>query len=245
MESRLASLWRIGWANRLVPRALVFVGIGGCATIIFWILFWNLRSQTVHWQEMRSMKFDEAQVQRWCETSHAGQEILCQRLAEQATVAQLRADFHFDLFSYYTSLHFASVSVAFWASIFTAACLAYLVKHGWEHANHWVSTAFVAFSITLAFYRGYPLLAKHDQNLKDNHLLFLEHQNLVQEIRSFCATGSAHGGIEDLVKFVVHVDDELVQKNRIPLEFDATQIDVGSAAFLEQQGVGSPGEDGG
>lgn len=237
MRARVAELCRAGWENRLLPRALMFGGIGLVSIVTFWFLYYNLRTQTTHWKAMRSMKFDHGQVEQWCLASNPGQDHLCERLAEQSALAQLRSDFHFDLFSYYTSLHFASISVAFWASIFAAACLAYLVKHGWEHASHWVSTAFVGFSITLAFYRGYPLLAKHEDNLKDNHLLFLEHQNLVQEIRSFCATGRAHDNIEDLSSFVEHIDDELMEKNRIPLEFDATQIDVGSAAFLEQQGV--------
>jgi hypothetical protein len=245
LKELLRRLIRSGWDNRLVPRVLVFMGIGGIATITFWVLYYNLRTQTLRWQAMRTMKFDNAQLEQWCVVANPGKEGLCTRLAEQASLAQLRADFHFDLFSYYTSLHFASVSVAFWASIFAAACLAYLVKHGWEHANHWMSTAFVAFSITLAFYRGYPLLAKHEENLKDNHLLFLEHQNLVQKIRSFCATGHAHDDIEDLVTFVMLVDEELVAKNRIPLEFDASQIDVASSVFLESQGVSPSGQENG
>jgi hypothetical protein len=229
------------WENKLLPRAIVFAAIGVAGSTTFWLLYYNLRTQTLRWQEMRSMKFDNDQLEQWCLGSHPNMGSLCTRLSEQASLAQIRSEFHFDLFSYYTSLHFASISVAFWASVFAAACLAYLVKHGWEHASHWVATAFVAFSITLAFYRGYPLLAKHEDNLKDNHLLFLEHQNLVQEIRSFCATGVAHGDVKELPEFVVHVDEELTKLNRIPLEFDATQIDVASAALLDAQGMGADG----
>lgn len=237
LKDRVVRFCRVGWENRLLPRALVFGGIGATSLGTFWLLFWNLRTQTLRWQEMRTAKFDADRLHEWCLASHPGADALCTRLSEQAFLAQLRSDFHFDLFSYYTSLHFASVSVAFWASIFAAACLAYVTRHGWDRASYWMSTAFVGFSITLAFYRGYPLLAKHEENLRDNHLLFLEHQNLAQEVRSFCATGSAHGEPSELADFVAHVDEKLMEKNRIPLEFDATQIDVGSAAFLKQQSV--------
>lgn len=229
-----------GWRSFIIPRMLVFFTLKVTSLVMFWHLYGNLRSQTRLWVDMRTMHFDHAQVQEWCAASNPDLEDLCERLAEQAALTQLRSEFHFDLFSYYTSLHFASISVAFWASIFAAACLIYLVKQGWQNSNGWVSTAFIAFSMLVAFYRGYPLLAKHDQNLRDNHILFLEHQNLVQEIRSFCATGVAHGTIDDLRKFIMHVDEKLIETNKIPLEFDATQIDVGSAALLRYHGVSSP-----
>ena len=187
---------------------------------------------------------------------------MCARLGEQALTAQMRSTFHFDLFSHYSSEHFAAISVAFWASIFTAACLAYLVKKGWESAHNVMSTAFVGFSISVAFYGGYPALAKHEDNITDNEFLYLEHQNLLQSIRTFCVTGTVPRRVmveiapekpetppipEDPVgevqqweqmtfeSYISYVDERLRTLNRIPMEFDASQIDIGSTKFLETQ----------
>jgi hypothetical protein len=242
------------WEHHGIQAGLVFCGIGGANIGIFWTLYYRLRGKTEEWYGARTPDFDPDQVQTWCVQTHEGQEALCARLSEQVQIAQMRSAFHFDLFGHYSSEHFAAISVAFWASIFTAACLAYLVKKGWENAHNVMAAAFIAFSISVAFYGGYPALAKHEDNITDNEFLYLEHQNLVQEIRTFAVTGDLRH--EDHIEmtpeteneeektllkemtfahYIGHIDERLRVLNRIPLEFDASQIDLGSTKFLETQ----------
>lgn len=251
------------WDHNGIQAGLVFCGIGATGLGIFWFLYFRLREKTGEWFHARTPELDQQQLYNWCIATNEGQEPLCSRLAEQALTAQMRSTFHFDLFAHYTSEHFAAISVAFWASIFTAACLAYLVKRGWENAHNVMATAFVGFSISVAFYGGYPALAKHEDNITDNEFLYLEHQNLFQSIRTFCVTGTVPRRLQveigtrgpeaeseilvDPVEkveqweqmtfenYVGYVDERLRQLNRIPLEFDASQIDIGSTKFLETQ----------
>lgn len=250
------------WEHNGIQAALVFAGIGVAGLSIFWFLYFGLREKTQEWYTARTPEFDAEKVYKWCIDTHESHEAMCSRLAEQALTAKMRATFHFDLFSHYSSEHFAAISVAFWASIFMAACLAYLVKKGWESAHNVMSTAFVGFSITVAFYGGYPALAKHEDNITDNEFLYLEHQNLLQSIRTFCVTGTVPKTVmvdissdgpdeppipEDPIEevhewkhmtfqtYISYVDERLRALNRIPMEFDASQIDIGSTKFLETQ----------
>lgn len=244
------------WKHQGIQRAVVFCGIAVVSISMFWTLYIRLRDKTQEWHDARTPELDEGKLVEWCVAAHPKQEILCNRLGEQAATAEARMNFHFDLFGHYVSEHFAAISLAFWAGIMTAACLAYLVKKGWEHAHDVMSTAFVAFSICVAFYGGYPALAKHEDNITDNEFLYLEHQNLLSEIRTFCVTGEhkaptssnpvmgfltdidEHEHKHEVMEFedyVHHVDARLRTLNRIPLEFDASQIDIGSTKFLETQ----------
>jgi len=258
----LKDQFKRSWEHNGIQAAMVFCGIGAAGLGIFWFLNVRLREKTAEWYHDRTPAFDPDKIYEWCVATHESHEAMCGRLAEQALTAKMRATFHFDLFSYYSAEHYAAISVAFWASIFTAACLAYLVKRGWENAHNVMATAFVGFSITVAFYGGYPALAKHEDNITDNEFLYLEHQNLLQSMRTFCVTGTVPRRVmvevapdkpdaplapEDPVEqgerweemtfqtYIGYVDERLQTLNRIPMEFDASQIDIGSTKFLETQ----------
>lgn len=221
--------------DHLLQRGILLVGLGLVGIGIFWFLYFRWRWHTEMWFERRNVELDNKVIEEWCNVAHDGSEILCARLAEQAELAQVRTAFHFDLFSHYASEHFAAASVAFWAAVFVAACLAYIAKKGWEHTHNAITTCFIAFSLHLAFFQGYPMLAKHAENIQENEVLYLDHMNLRQEIRTYCAAGLAHDEETDLLSFVNHVDAKLREMNRIPLEFDASKVNAGATNFLESQ----------
>lgn len=221
--------------HHLLQRAFLFAGLGIAGVVMFWFLYLRWRGNTEKWFEKRNLELDNQVVYNWCVDLHTGQEALCSRLAEQAGLAEIRAIFHFDLFSHYASEHFASASVAFWAAVFVAACLAYIAKKGWETTHNVVTTCFIAFSIHLAFFQGFPMLAKHVENISENERLYLDHMNLRQEIRTYVVTGMAHDEPMDLDAFVSHIDTRLIELNRIPLEFDASKVNAGAVNLLEHQ----------
>lgn len=228
------------WGKEVFRCFLIFVTIIGNMVGTFWFLYHRLRTKTSVWATDREAAFD-GDITDVCLTAHPGQDILCGRLAEQHDMAIIRAKFHADLFSHYISEHFAAISVTFACGILTAATVTYIVRHGWENSHNYVNTAFIAFSICVAFFGGYPQLAQHSENVKDNEFLFLAHGNLVGEIRTYCATGTAHPTdeeqptVDSLAAFVVHVDAKLFKMNRIPLEFDAGAVDLGTTKFMELQ----------
>lgn len=221
--------------HHLLQRAILFIVLGVVGVVIFWFLYLRWRWNTEKWFERRNLELDADVVQQWCIGAHEGKEFLCSRLTEQAKLAEVRATFHFDLFSHYASEHFASASVAFWAAVFVAACLAYIAKKGWENTHNAITTCFVAFSIHLAFFQGFPMLAKHSENIAENEKLYLDHLNLRQEIRTYCVTGLARGEEMSLAGFVSYIDGKLIDLNRIPLEFDASKVNAGATNFLEHQ----------
>lgn len=201
------------WARRELRQATVFCVIGGCTIILFWILYFHLRSKVLGWDRLKSVAFDEKILLETCAPHDLGP-----RLVEQAILAHSRSRFHFELFAHYTAEHFAALSTAFGTSVFAAACVAYLAKRGWANAHEFVVTSFIALSISVAFYGGYPALVKHDSNLADNKRLYLDHQNLLQEIQTFCVSEG------DSREFVQLVDAQLRELNHISIEFDPTQI---------------------
>lgn len=226
------------WAKELNRCAVLFVAVLGVNNGIFWFLYYNLRQKTSTWPNQRLATL-EIDLKTQCGTLYES-EALCARLTEQHDIAIVRSMFHADLFSHYIAEHFAALSVTFACSILAAALAAAIVRRGWDNTHKYIRTAFVAFTIGVAFFGGYPKLASHEDNLKDNEFLFLAHGNLVSEIRSFCATGRSPGDeetepVEDLHDFIHQTDVKLRKYNRIPLEFDANAVDFGSAKFMELQ----------
>ena len=69
--------------------------------------------------------------------------------------------------------------MTFACSILAAALVTAIVRKGWDNTHNYICTAFLAFTIDVAFFGGYPRLASHDDNVKDNEFLFLAHGNLV------------------------------------------------------------------
>lgn len=227
------------WAKELARCAALFTFIMVNNVGTFWFLYWRLRTKSAQWPHDRlgALEFD---VQEVCLGAHPGADVLCARLTEQQEVAIVRGMFHADLFSHYISEHFAALSMTFACSIFVAASLTYIVRKGWDNSHNYMNTSFIAFAICVAFFGGYPQLAQHNDNVKENELLMLKHGNLVNGIRSFAATGVAkmegeQEPVTDLADFIHHVDKELVEMNHIPLEFDASAVDVGSSKFIEMQ----------
>ena len=103
-----------------------------------------------------------------------------------------------------------------------------------------VLTFFVASTLATSFFGGYPQLAQHSENVKENEQLFLEHGNLAGEMRTFAVTqrGRSEDGQEsvaDLSDFIHYVDRRLAAMNHIPLEFDASAVNLGAEKFMELQ----------
>ncbi len=219
--------------DHLIQRSFALVCIGLSGAAMFWVLYSRWRTTTQKWFEGRNIEYDNSVIEQWCNVKHPGQESLCARLAEQAGLAQVRTAFHFDLFSHYASEHFASLSVAFFAAVLAAACLAFISKEGWKNTHNTITMFFIGFSILLAFFRGFPYLAQHEQNIHENERLYLEHMNLRQEIRSYCATGKVPEEAVELEDYVVRIDAKLRELNRVPLEFDASKVDVGATSLME------------
>lgn len=227
------------WGHEPSRCFVLFFFIIGTNLGIYWSLYQGLHQKALQWPKDRAASLTN-DIREMCLGSYPASQDLCNRLGEQYDLVVIRAFFHSRLFSHYIAEHFAALSLTFACSILTAASVAYISRKGWEHTHNYVLTAFLAFSLSAAFFGGYPQLAQHDKNVKDNEALFLEHGNLAGEMRSFAVTqrGRKQDGEEavaDLAEFIHYADVRLAKMNRIPLEFDSSAVDLGSTKFMELQ----------
>jgi hypothetical protein len=227
------------WNKEMVRCLALFTALMGTYVGMFWFLYFSLHRKAQQWPKDRNAALP-ADIREMCLGSYSESQAMCSRLGEQYDLTVVRAFFHADLFSHYIAEHFAALSLTFACAIFTAAALVIISRKGWEHTHNYVLTFFVASTLATSFFGGYPQLAQHSENVKENEQLFLEHGNLAGEMRTFAVTqrGRSEDGQEsvaDLSEFIHYVDRRLAAMNHIPLEFDASAVNLGAEKFTELQ----------
>jgi len=206
---------------------------------VFWFLYFGLHGKARQWPKDRNGALTN-DIREMCMGSYPESTAMCGRLGEQYDITVVRAFFHADLFSHYIAEHFAALSLTFACGIFTAAALVIISRKGWENTNNYVLTFFIASTLATSFFGGYPQLASHTENVQENEKLFLEHGNLAGEMRTFAVTqrGRSDDGqeaVKDLAEFIHYIDRKLAAMNHIPLEFDASAVNLGAEKFMELQ----------
>jgi hypothetical protein len=227
------------WGKETVRCIALFFTLMSAYVGTFWFLYFGLHNKSQQWPKDRAAALP-GDIREMCLGSYPDSTAMCNRLGEQYDVTVVRAFFHPDLFSHYIAEHFAALSLTFACGIFTAASLVIISRKGWEHTHNYVLTFFIASTLATSFFGGYPQLASHTENVQDNEQLFLEHGNLAGEMRTFAVTqrGKAEDGqdtVEDLAEFIHYIDRKLAAMNHIPLEFDASAVNLGAEKFMELQ----------
>jgi mevalonate pyrophosphate decarboxylase len=151
----------------------------------------------------------------------AAAEPLKKRLQEQASALSGRAAFHKDVMLYFYSNYYVGILLASVCGGVAALGLLLISKTGWQSANPYVISLFVSASACTAFYVAYPGMFKQEENVAKNKSLYLRYLNLLNETRTFAATGlGPEGRTNTLIGFIGYLDLEMRKANDVAVSFD-------------------------
>lgn len=174
-----------------------------------------------------------------CQATHAGAELACERVSEQVTEVLGRASHHYAILNFYSAQQFAMATAGYTIGILTAILAVIISRTGWGDCDRRILTAFIASAAATAFYEGYPTLARFQENIDGNQVLYLEYDNLADELRTFCLVGDGLADIQDPAMFALYIDAKLRSLNQVHFSVDESQVGLGRSKFLDAQDLES------
>lgn len=155
--------------------------------------------------------------------------LLKKRLLNQVTEIEARQDRHAKVMTYFYKQYFISLSMASGSALAAILFAFFISRDGWEKANNGLINAFFVTFSAATLYTQIPGLFSQKVNLEQNRELYISYTNLQNQVVSYMAIGSVIDsetkqlvGIEPGL-FIYQIDQQLVDLNQLPINFDATQ----------------------
>ena len=131
--------------------------------------------------------------------------------------------------------HFGFLAASFWSGTLAGVFVLIIGKKGWDHLDHRLLSAGMAFGVGSAFFGGFPALMGQNANIAANESAYIGYSNLSEELRTFLATGRSSGGLLEPAEFIYWVDANMKELNRVHVQFNEDQVDLGAARLMAQQ----------
>lgn len=155
------------------------------------------------------------------------------RLSVQLAEVQERRERHAKVMTYFYQQYFIALSMASGSALAAILFAFFISRDGWDKTNNGLINAFMMCSSAAVLYTQLPSLFQQETNLEANRTLYLAYDALGNEVLSYLATKRIPSTdpkdpkhIEEVEpnQFIHQVDQQLAKLNKIPVDFDASQI---------------------
>jgi hypothetical protein len=155
--------------------------------------------------------------------------LLQNRLRHQVAEIDARQARHAKVMTYFYKQYFVALSMASGSALAAILFAFFISRDGWDKANNGLINAFFVTFSAATLYTQIPGLFAQKANLEQNRELYIAYTNLRNQVVNYMVIGEVIDlESEELVPvepglFIYQIDQQLVELNQLPVNFDATQ----------------------
>jgi hypothetical protein len=152
------------------------------------------------------------------------------RIQEQAEIVANRATHHFSVMNYYLVTYYSNLLLGCIFGGLSAISLVLVTRRGWDNSGGCLIAFFLSTAACSTFFLAFTKVCQMDETAKANKVLYLKYATLLNDARTFAATGDyARNGETNKVSavdFIRHVDEEVGKVGDIAVSFDPARVPI-------------------